>query len=153
MKDLFVPFEEAKAMKELGFDEPCMGYYIFDKYDLINTEFYYHKLHVDDAYTNPLCINSLHAVPKKTNAPRVSAPLYSQAFKWFRGKYKLFPEINLHDRVNQETWRFEISVLGYYELAYNQNIDKEPYFQTYEDAELDCLRKLIEIVKNHNNPK
>lgn len=39
-----------------------------------------------------------------------------------------------------------IFYLGEYELAYNQNVGKEPYYKTYEEAELACINKLIEII-------
>jgi hypothetical protein len=85
----------------------------------------------------------------KTEQYWISAPTFSQSFRWFREKYKLYPEINLHDRENEESWRFEISVLGDYNLVYNQNVTKELYYKTYEEAELECLKKLIKIVKTN----
>ena len=61
----------------------------------------------------------------------VSRPLYQQAFRWFREKYQLhFPIMVQHGG----TWYFEkFSTKG---------------FKKYEEAELECLKKLIEIVKN-----
>jgi hypothetical protein len=29
----FVPYEQALVLKELGFDEPCFGYYIDNKFE------------------------------------------------------------------------------------------------------------------------
>jgi hypothetical protein len=113
MNKEFVKYEQALALKELGFDEPCMS-----SRDMNNGK------------------------------GLIQIPLYQQAFRWFREKYKLYPEIGLHDREDEETWRFTISILGYYELAYNQNVGEEPYHKTYEEAEQACLDKLIEIVKN-----
>ena len=54
--------------------------------------------------------------------------LYQQAFRWFRDKYDLF-----------------ISIM-HYENGYSINDLRR--FDTYEEAELACLKKLIEIVKN-----
>lgn len=56
------------------------------------------------------------------------APTYSQAFRFFREKYDLF-----------------ISIV-HYENGYSINDLRR--FETYEKAELECLRKLIELVKN-----
>ena len=127
MNKEFLKYETALALKELGFDEPCFGYYPksggniqFGSLGKFSSEY----THI------------------------ISAPTYSQAFRWFREKYGLFPQINLHDRENEETWRITISVLGIYDLAYNQNVSKEPYYKTYEEAEQACLDKLIEIVKS-----
>jgi hypothetical protein len=126
MEKEFIPYEQALALKELGFDEPCLGLF-----DGTNNE-----LHIS---SKPFQGNtSFHYL----------APLYQQAFRWFRQKHKLYPEIGLHDREDEETWRFTISILGYYELAYNQNVGKEPYHKTYEEAKLACLEKLIEIIEN-----
>ena len=64
MKKEFIPYEQASALKELGFDEPCLGWYASDG-SLIK-----------DYVTN------------KFNEFTV-APLYQQAFRWFREKYEL----------------------------------------------------------------
>jgi len=131
MKNEFVKYEQALALKELGFDEQCFSFYNIEG-ELYESEGYYRRgynVHEDE----------------------VIAPLYQQVFSFFREKYKLYPEIGLHDREDEETWRFTISILGYYELAYNQNVGKEPYHKTYEEAEQACLDKLIEIVKNKSS--
>ena len=60
-------------------------------------------------------------------------PLYSQAFSWLREKYGLNSFV-YSSGVNE----------------YNYNIDDNYWVhcKTYEEAELECLKKLIEIVKN-----
>jgi hypothetical protein len=67
------------------------------------------------------------------------APTYSQAFRWFREKYNCHHTIKL---INEK----------YVGIAYssvvNFSIDE---FNTYEEAELACLRKLIETVKENGN--
>ena len=125
MEKEFVPYEQALALKELGFNEPCFTWYWDDIGLYKGLEYGNHNKRVV-----------------------VSAPTFSQAFKFFREKYKLYPEIGLHDREDEKTWRLTISILGYYELVYNQNVGKEPYYKTYEETESACLIKLIEIVKN-----
>ena len=136
MEKEFIPYEQALALKELGFDEPCLACFLDSDYQFCV------KLQSDNKnfeYFN----NNTFVI----NNECVSAPLYQQAFRWFR-EYKLFPEINLHDREDEETWRITISILGVYDLAYNQNVGIESYYKTYEEAELVCLIKLIEIVKS-----
>jgi hypothetical protein len=54
-------------------------------------------------------------------------PLYQQAFRWFRDEYDLFISID------------------HYENGYSINDLRR--FDTYEEAELACLNKLIEIIK------
>jgi hypothetical protein len=70
MEKEFIPYEQALALKELGFDEPC-----FFSYDYWNTE------RLANTYYNYVNYN----VREKS----VSAPLYQQAFRWFREKHNL----------------------------------------------------------------
>jgi len=108
----FVPYQQSLDMKELGFDEPCFGYYNVSNQELI-----------EDLSNNRTGNDDLRWA---------SAPLYQQAFRWFRKKYNLHILINVKDGI----WYFErFSING---------------FNTYEEAELECLKKLIEIVKNNN---
>jgi hypothetical protein len=66
----------------------------------------------------------------------VLTPTFSQAFRWFREKYGL--QITIHP----DKW-CEISKDGL--------VLKDTYnFDTYEEAELECLKKLIEIAKTNN---
>lgn len=60
--------------------------------------------------------------------------LYSSAFRWFREKYDLDSYI-YYDKVIK-FYTYFICEEGFEEL-----------YDTYEEAELACLKKLIEIVK------
>lgn len=62
-----------------------------------------------------------------------SAPLYQQVFTWFREKYGVhaFPK-----KFDEKTWWVEWG-------DWNSSI-----CETYKEAELTCLQKMIEIVKN-----
>jgi len=131
MEKEFVPYQPSFDMKELGFDEPCFWWYDFEK-----------ELRKDRIGVNS--INSKYFL----NGKSCSAPLYQQAFRWFREKYDLY--INLIYDWNDEMYRVTIMV---------QNEDKsckviylkEGYYikeyKTLEEAQLECLKKLIEIVK------
>lgn len=117
MNKEFIPYEQALELKQLGFDEPCLACY--DKLNMLAT---YTKLFEPKNYnTSKYCI---------------SAPLYQQAFRWFREKYNLYMDMLPYKN------RFEISIRSGHYL-----IDIGSY-TTYEEAELECLKKLIEIVKN-----
>jgi hypothetical protein len=74
---------------------------------------------------------------QKLDASSCSAPTYSQSFRFFREKFNYHHTINLNKK--------------YVGIAYssvvNFSIDE---FNTYEEAELECLKKLIEIVKGGN---
>jgi hypothetical protein len=132
MEKEFVPYELALRMKQLGFDEPCFAYYYTlngrDWKFAEKTEYY--KL--DD---------NMNIGGKYT----ISAPLFQQAFRWFREKYTtkgwVTPIVNvdgfsdIHEaRIHQE--ESSVLVLGNYD--------------SYEEAELACLEKLIKIVEQTN---
>jgi len=111
----FIPYNQALSLKELGFDETCFGYY------LASTLF----------ISNDIVYNS-------TNIPVIKAPLYQQAFGWFRKKHGYTQYVR---EVKKDMYRFCIE--NFDEKSYNSEI-----YNSYEEAELACLIKLIEIVKN-----
>jgi hypothetical protein len=119
MEKEFIQYEQALALKELGFDEPCFGFYFKEKEE---EEF---KL----------------IVRGKGGAffgYQFDAPLYQQAFRWFREKYKI--DVNIQkDSIGIYHFNIETNKYGDW---------REPIFNmNYEEAELECLKKLIEIVK------
>jgi hypothetical protein len=126
----FVPYELALELKQLGFDEPCFAFYDESLYFPNNENQY-------GTFCN-----------QKLDASSCSAPTYSQAFRWFREKHNLRCQINyIGGLINKTTW-WDISVIGHY------NTDPKEWemkYQPYEEAELACLKKLIEIVKENEN--
>jgi hypothetical protein len=121
MEKEFIPYEQALALKELGFDEKCFNYY--GKNNKLPKQ-------LD-------CMLGLrhHSVNKEF----VLAPLYQQAFRWFREKYN----INTVVECWNSEWKFTIQLINHC-----SNGNTEDCFLTYEEAELECLKKLIEIIKN-----
>jgi hypothetical protein len=112
MKD-FVPYLEALELKELGFDEPCFGWFASDR-------------------------TLVKEVTEKTDF--TLAPTFSQAFRFFREKYNINTVISWRDDLlNYDISLTEMKKHGYF--YYKDN------FNTYEEAELACLKKLIELVK------
>jgi hypothetical protein len=71
----------------------------------------------------------------------VSTPTYSQAFRWFREKGYIMNIVCDAENVNHRY---------FFDIFYNiQFMFESGYeFETYEEAELACLKKLIEISKN-----
>jgi len=131
MEKEFIPYAEALALKELGFDEPCIATY--RQWD--GGEPY---LHLDtDIEADNFTIEC-------------DAPLYQQAFRWFREKYSNI-EFSLPLKKQKDLGIF----WGGFIQTENDNFGKSygSNFKTYEEAELECLKKLIEIVKNRNNGK
>lgn len=133
MNKEFIPYEQALALKELGFNEPCFGCYTsslipsnFTDYSL-ETEFGMNESPSDWVNSNFL-----------GNA--CSAPLFQQAFRWFRETCDIIQTISRDGSLAKEgMWAYTIITDGIY---FNDG------YKTYEEAELACLQKLIEIVKN-----
>jgi hypothetical protein len=120
MEKEFVPYELAVSLKALGFDELCSGH-----------------------YSNGELIHSSHT-NNQMQRFRYSAPTFSQAFRWFREKYNIYAIIlpsYADDKVVKD--RF------FYEIANGRKLNQElNYHNTYEEAELACLNKLIEIIES-----
>lgn len=129
MNNEFVSYEIALKLKQLGFDEPCFTYY----YELTSNLRTHLGVDINNAWT--------YSGNKKLGF--TLAPLYQQVFRWFRNKYDM-----------------DISINTIY-YKYNENISKKyrvvidnktvftnvGFYDTYEEAELACLNKLIMIVK------
>jgi hypothetical protein len=121
MNKEFIPYELALEIKELGFNEECVATYRHDgDFNIVEQ--------------NGLSWNI------KTN-PNVhcAAPLYQQAFRWFREKGYRF---TLSSDYENGIYYFDV-------WKSNQFMFETDYiYNTYEEAELECLKKLIEIAKN-----
>ena len=126
MENEFIPYEQAIALKELGFDEPCFGYWNIDPY-LPKPTFNLVK-----PFEHEWCL---------------PAPLYQQSFKFFREKYNLFGCIDL--QISTPThWYIRIDDIIKNDYIYHSE-DDNLEFKTYEEAEFECLIKLIEIAKRN----
>jgi hypothetical protein len=124
MKD-FVPYQEALELKQLGFDEPCFG-----------------------LYAPPSKTVFLHHYGLLSAKEQVLAPLYQQAFRWFREVHNLNSWVTKEHKYKQPfCWYIQDNYSKYDSDFMTDGIHYNTYFKTYEDAELECLQKLIELVK------
>jgi len=120
----FVPYEEALALKELGFDELCLGYYtIYSDGEV--------KLFTSDKGFRNL-----------------EAPTFSQAFRWFRDKRGLVSWISFRiDLKKKYLWYItDVKNIATRDGDYIFDI----LIESYEEAELACLKKLIVLLKSNN---
>ena len=118
MEKQFIPYEQALELKELGFNEECLALW--------------QSTRKGEPYININCPQNIKALlsGRINNSDVeyiVSAPLWQQAFDWLWNK----------------TGRYIIPI---------PNDDKEwlcmgNKFKTYEEARLECLKKLINIIK------
>jgi hypothetical protein len=127
MESNFVPYQIAVDMKSIGFDELCFGWYahngVYNGYSMKNST-----------------MDELNMMKNSC-----STPLYQQAFRWFREKYGLFVSPNV---ISYEDgpylWFFEINSTV---LPFGKDLGETDDYKTYKEAELECLVKLISIVK------
>ena len=134
----FIPFEQALALKELGFNEPCLASWTYKTRERIPTLYGCGALLFD---TDGLITN-------QTEDIICSAPLYQQAFRWFREKYDLQYNIVWNKFYDKTHYQYEVRPTW-------RNEPLRPYgtsgmCSAYEEAELECLKKLIEICKDEN---
>jgi len=116
MEKEFIPYEQALALKQLGFDEECFGaYHNENNLDLWSEDF-------DYSYV-------------------VKAPLYQQVFRWFRENHNMSGEIGINVMEDDE-YCYEIG-----DVKTRMCIDEDS-FSTHKQAEIECLKKLIEQFKN-----
>ena len=127
MEKEFVPYEQALALKELGFDEPCLA-----KYQKLSEAANY----------------QLQLLKKEKNCNRldtaISAPLYQQAFRWFREEYNHNSNI-FSARKGEKDISFDIFDIKYFTTSYISTVN----YKTYEEAELECFKKLIELCQEN----
>ena len=113
MKKDFIPYEQALALKELGFDEPCLAAYLTAGRFLDISEYVNHGDY------------------------RILAPLYQQAFRWFREKHGLRHFIEYDN--------------GHYNAVVQSSLVY--HCDTHEEAELACLNRLIILITPITNPQ
>ncbi len=125
MEKHFVDYNQALALKGLGFNKPCLGAYDTHKGDewLLNikSDFYYGQF----SDKNDACV----------------APLKSQVFEFFRG-YRL--TVVIEDYLDD----YEVKIVEW-TLSDDRITHEFPNrFDSWDEAESACIDKLIEIVKN-----
>ena len=112
----FVNYEMALALKELGFYEPCL-----DCYNIYGKRW------------------EMRLNKQSTIEGACLAPTFSQAFRFFREKYKLQGAIyRLNFKWASQVFNIETSTYCF----------KHELFEKYEEAEINSLQKMIEIIKN-----
>ena len=140
MNKEFIPYEEALALKELGFDEECFNrFYTKPNSKMFGLDEHGRSYPIKNTSKKLYTIGE-HATLNGVNV--ISAPLYQQAFRWFRDDHDLQTSNIMFSNGKHDTgitrYKGTQSVWGY-----------GPIYDTYEEAELACLKKLIEIVNQN----
>jgi hypothetical protein len=137
MKNEFVPYDISLDMKELGFNDPCMCKYNDNGSLLLGVPQY-------------LKLNSIEGM--YLGARGCTAPLYQQAFRWFRDEFQLIKQDYMFSQVEDyHAFIIYSSINGnIYDCCYNDKEEISGFgFKLYKESELACLKKLIEIVNQN----
>jgi hypothetical protein len=141
MEKEFVPYNRALKLKELGFDEPCLGGYIYLQGSGTFELAFYKYRNVDFNTTSNIY---------------VSAPLFQQAFRFFREEYEIPSFIqSRYDRFKGKVvhrYSYGNNKIGF--LKHPESVNYWEHivdFESYEEAELACLDKLIELVEGRES--
>jgi hypothetical protein len=138
MKDLFVTYEQALQLKELGFDEPCLkvgnpnGHILWKFMDVLDVE----GVDIGDI------------MKEKFDYKFVEIPLKQQVLQWFREKHNLLVCIR---KFNYNGSGSDFNGFYYTTTKDNEIIDihgADEKSETYEEAEEKCIDKLIKIIKD-----
>ena len=125
MKNEFIPYEEALALKELGFDEKCFASWWNDQLvtDYIDQE-------EIDALSRPSAMSK--------NYSYMLAPLYQQAFRWFREEHGITSHIASEASLSETNVFYHSFVIGF---------NKSNLFLSEQETQNACLKRLIKLVK------
>lgn len=119
MEKEFVPYEQALQLKELlDFNEPCFGIFITKEFRYANTPIKGYDV---------------------ANGVEVLAPTFSQAFRWFDDNTECSGYIVPSIKERHFDWLIIIDEGVQFEC--------EEAYSSRLEAEIACLKKLIEIAK------
>lgn len=122
MKKDFVPYDLSLQLKEMGFKDKCFGFYYDKKF------IYTHEL-------SPIVGDGV-----------VDAPLWQQVFDWFRYVMLLDSFITPYWFIDGEykvkKYTYSIEPTNRFDEYFDCDSDQ---YDTYEEARLECLKKLLSI--------
>jgi hypothetical protein len=126
MEQEFVSYEQAVALKDLGFDKKCLGWYsLFDKsLEIGNIRHSFYTL----------------------------APLKQQVFRWFRDNYEFLVIIRDIEIIasDKSGYRWKWIIFRLTDDIYIAEDKSLLGSLTYEQAENACIDKLIELAKQQD---
>jgi hypothetical protein len=120
----FITYEQSLELKELGFDEPCLAWYVSAG----------GQIELGYVEKNHLLKDA------------VMAPLYQQVFRWFEEKYSLYVDKKTYSNVN------EFLGTDYYITSWKLfTLFEVGTFLDRNEGENDCVKELINIIKKNKN--
>ena len=126
MEKEFVSYDQAVALKELGFDEPCIGWFM--KINPLGKEFL-PSIRFEKSLNQAEC--------SIFGGENCLAPLKQQVFRWFRNKHNIDSHI-------EKYLSSEDAIEYFFMVSDEKSIDFESInFESHEEAESACIDKLI----------
>lgn len=124
---LFVTKEQAEKLNQLGFNEECFSWYNYNNLTRFGQDL------LLDGYAG------------EDNKPL--APLYQQAFNWFRKEYDYFIcIIPISITVSNKTDIRYSWLIGSLSISYSKDDETPLGYLAWEEAESACLDELIKLV-------
>jgi len=137
LNNQFVLYELSLQLKELGFDEPCLGLWrLIDSEPIFN---------ITSDYRYSTSQSKTSQIHGKS---AILAPLWQQAFDWFEEKHDLFCSVVpfVADYLTGEI-EFKLTIR---DLSCSGRIVYEESFSENEDKNLIIIRNLIQICKKED---
>ena len=135
MEKEFATYEQALALRELGFDSYAFNWYSTNRHPSLIAGIF---LTINP--NEPLYSSEMH----KIGIWKIKAPLKQQVLRWFREKYNIIGII-------EGGYTEGKNVFGY--VIWRGHLDDwdDGIYDTYEEAENACIDKLIKIAKQQDN--
>ena len=131
----FIPYTQALELKQLGFYEPCWAWYNIPDEDV---RYCYSE------GRSPITNIQEEWDAKIDGKPveNIGLPTFSQAFKFIREKYNLIGLV-------EGGYDNGKNIFTYVIWEGFKDIITDDYFETPEEAELNCLNELIKMLKEN----
>jgi hypothetical protein len=144
MEKEFIPYKQALSLKELGFDKKCFAHYSSFGYYNSESQLKWKRPIISLINGVPLCNKDLTwQEDESIILKQAVAPTFSQVFRWFREKYGLYSHIGRCMGIVKESYFVEIYTLQENLGIYDKD-EEQIIYNSYEEAEIECLKKLIE---------
>ena len=134
LTEQFVPYSLSKKLEQLGFNEPCIA-------TIDQTEYIHIK-------------GTKQPIRGAMMYDTILAPLWQQAFDFFRIKFRMNPTIISYWQQDEEwkdfSYHYQFQMLDEYGRG-TYEVWEGKAERNYEKARLKCLEKLIELVEENGN--
>jgi hypothetical protein len=149
MEKLFVPYEIAFKLKQLGFNENCFAKYNSKKeIDYFERPQAFYCVNSKSSWFSPIFSS------KETVSKVCTAPTHQQVIDWFRDKHQVFIDIQT-DCTSYPKFAFEINVftgnpkdLSEREWGWEHKKDFEWYlYRSYYEAVDNAIEQAIKLIQ------